>query len=224
MPVRGTASRASPRGISGTGDSTASAAFRATRCGKRVWSAGRCRSRRAMRICASRIGRSGNSARTGRENTRVFTQQRPTPVSRTPFSQQQRGMEQGFRGGSPQPADRTQTPANGWRRFGDPGRQSQPAATSPRADNSGVGRNVSPGRAPEGNRESIRLDTPVRSQAPQNRSGWQRFGDPARRRANRVDPQTERRAPQAPEGRRTIRRDLRPRHAARRSRFGPWRR
>jgi hypothetical protein len=124
----------------------------------------------------------GNSARNARQNTRSFvTQQRPTPVGRTPFVQQQRAMEQGFRGQSggnqgvrAQPSDRGQQGGvNGWRRFGDPGGQAP--GSSPRIER-GVDRNAGANRMPEPSREVNRQEAP-RNQAPANRS-WQRFGDP----------------------------------------------
>lgn len=143
----------------------------------------------------------GNSARNARGNTRSFvTQQRPNPVSRTPFGQQQRAMEQGFRGqGSNDAGIRSQAQgqnaANGWRRFGNPG--SQPIGNSPRLDR-GFDRNAGGNTKPPEARQPSRPDNgnpmrnPNQNQAPQNRSGWQRFGDPG---SNRSAPQVVRERP-----------------------------
>ena len=106
-----------------------------------------------------------------RGNTRFFTHQQPNAVQRVPFAQQQRTFDPAARSAAPEAARgayRAQTPAannsprqaqnpgtNGWRRFGGQA-------------------------APSRNIESPQQRTPANNAAPENRGGWQRFGEPAR--------------------------------------------
>lgn len=125
----------------------------------------------------------GSSARMSRGIGRSFTQQRPAPAARTPFVQQQRAMEQGFRQ-EPDRRSNSERPnvESGWRRFGSPAGQSQAPVIAPRSDN----RDRNAGRQPD--RPSV-----WQSQPQQNRGGWQRFGEPggASSRPQAVQPQRE---------------------------------
>jgi hypothetical protein len=164
-----------------------------------------------------------NAPRTS-ANTRFFSRQQPnTATQRIPFAQQQRAFEQagmpvrggvarempaareagtapnGFRQGSVAPAQgglrqgaapSAQQPQSGpWRQFGNqPGRDA-----TPRVSPGAPAQNARPSENPAANR-------PATAQpAPQNRGGWQRFGDPGARTTQPAPASPERQAaPQQP--------------------------